>query len=137
MHQIMENGDSLNLEATLGWNFAMPIVQGAMILPCPEQINCYYVFHTNLTTQNEPNGLHLISKILHCTTVDMTYNNGLGKVIEKNKIIVNDTLDLGKITATRHANGRDWWVIIPEYQTNKYYTLLITPQGLKTLAYNP
>ena len=43
---------------------------------------------------------------------------------------LQDTLQFGGIlTATRHANGRDWWVIVNEYRTNRYHRVLIHPRG--------
>jgi hypothetical protein len=131
---LMENGDSLNLNGTLGFNSALPLPQGVLILPNPSIETLYYIIHSNLATQNAPNGLHIVSKVLYYSIVDFNANGGLGKVTEKNIPLISDTLDAGKIVATRHANGRDWWVIIPEYQTNRYYTILITPQGVENLG---
>jgi hypothetical protein len=62
--------------------------------------------------------------------IDMNENNGLGKVIQKSDILVKDTLDWGMLTATRHANGRDWWLLIPKYGVNTYFRFLITPEGV-------
>ncbi|MBL0074056.1 MAG: hypothetical protein IPP34_20565 [Bacteroidetes bacterium] len=50
--------------------------------------------------------------------VDLDLNGGLGSVILKNYPIISDTLNCGKITATRHANGRDWWVVCHRVNTN-------------------
>ena len=36
-------------------------------------------------------------------------------VIEKNAIIINDTVDFKGIVGCKHANGRDWWVLIKLY----------------------
>ena len=45
-------------------------------------------------------------------------------------MIVSDTLNYGFLTATKHANGRDWWIIVHKYNNNKFYTLLLTPYNL-------
>ena len=45
-------------------------------------------------------------------------------------MIIADTLDVGKISSVRHANGRDWWVVIPEEDKNNFYRLLITPDSV-------
>lgn len=37
----------------------------------------------------------------------------------------------GGLTAIKHANGRDWWVIAHRFHTSKYYKLLLTPQGIQ------
>jgi hypothetical protein len=37
---------------------------------------------------------------------------GLGEVvIQEPSGILQDTLNIGRITAVKHANGRDWWVL--------------------------
>jgi hypothetical protein len=57
--------------------------------------------------------------------------NPLGIVEFKNIPILEDTLHYGRITATRHANGRDWWIIQQKFASNKYYKFLLTPQGIE------
>ena len=51
---------------------------------------------------------------IHYSIVDMTAENGLGKVIIKNeKLYDPEGLHYvsGKLAAVRHANGRDWWIL--------------------------
>ncbi len=48
-------------------------------------------------------------------------------MVSKNQVLINDTLNGGKITACKHANGRDWWIMVHRANTNKYYKLLVTP----------
>ena len=69
-----------------------------------------------------------------CTSVDMEGFNGIGEVITKNEIILSDSLWLGKLTATKHANGRDWWVLYNEWMTNRFYTILVSPNGIDVLG---
>lgn len=49
-------------------------------------------------------------------------------VFEKNSLLLSDTL-LGSVLAVKHANGRDWWVVIPTYDFS-YYAILIYPNGI-------
>ncbi len=35
----------------------------------------------------------------------------------------------GALSAVRHANGRDWWIVAPERLDNKVHTFLITKDG--------
>jgi hypothetical protein len=51
-------------------------------------------------------------------------------VIEKNTVIINDTVDFTAIDGCKHANGRDWWVIIKEFNSNNHYRLLFTPDSI-------
>jgi hypothetical protein len=52
------------------------------------------------------------------------------KVILKNQVLLEDTLCWGQIAANRHANGRDWWIIVPEFARNRHYVFLLTPNGI-------
>ncbi len=86
-----------------------PNIQGNIILPKPESAHLYYLFQVEIDSlwQNgftQPNALLL-------NTIDMNGDNGLGKVVEKNKVIFNDTMSDAGMTACRHANGRDWWLV--------------------------
>jgi PKD domain len=69
--------------------------------------------------------------------IDQTGNNGLGAVIEKNILLVSDTLANAGLTATKHANGRDWWIVVPEIVSNRYHTLLITQDTIFQLFSQP
>ena len=97
--------------------------QSGLILPYPSEPNKYIVFH-------ETEGLSgYISKAFNYSVVDMSLNNGKGKVIVKKVNLITDTLVGGRMMAARHANGRDWWLIIPEKDSNKYYKILVGPNG--------
>ncbi|HRK29427.1 MAG TPA: T9SS type A sorting domain-containing protein, partial [Chitinophagales bacterium] len=37
----------------------------------------------------------------------------------------------GKVNACRHANGRDWWIIMATYNDKFYHLFLLTPQGVQ------
>jgi hypothetical protein len=69
---------------------------------------------------------------LYYSLIDMSKNNGLGEVTEKNISILQDTFSRGALHGVRHANGRDWWIICPEYKSNCYYKLLLSPAELST-----
>lgn len=76
----------------------------------------------------------VVSKNLLAAEIDMAANNGLGKVVSRGDIIIEDTLSIGKFTATKHANGRDWWILAHEQYTNRYYRILLDPDGLHNLG---
>ena len=48
---------------------------------------------------------------LYYAIIDMNQNGGLGKVISKKNLLYKGTFGGGRITACRHANGRDWWLV--------------------------
>ena len=128
-HQIMPHGDSINYGDLYNYfdyyGYIMP--QGALILPLPGSESLYYLFHEKLEWSQPYFDLPMG---FYCSIIDLSLDSGLGDVVEKNVILINDTLDYGCITATRHANGRDWWILVPEFFHNRYYRLLLTPQGV-------
>ncbi|MEZ4918206.1 MAG: hypothetical protein R2792_03785 [Saprospiraceae bacterium] len=54
-----------------------------------------------------------------------------GNVLKKHSFI-SRYLDLGPFNRCQTRNGRDWWLIIPEEDTNRYYTWLLSPSGVNT-----
>jgi len=130
-HQIA-NGGGLNPDPyTEEWaNRGYILVQGALILQVPDSIDRYYLLHGEITTFPEGlNGSYHIAHKFYLSKVKIS-ENGQGIVTLKNHPLISDTLDYGKITAVRHANGRDWWMLQQEFFTNRYYTLLANPQGV-------
>jgi len=139
-HEMMENGDSLNPgELTWDWySSGLPVAQSHIILPMPGNPGKYYLFHERLDWHDV---LILARMPCYYTVIDMNQNNGLGKVVGKNVVIVNDTTKtFGTISAVKHANGRDWWVVFPEQAKNVFYRFLLSPNGvedLQTLTLSP
>ena len=131
-HEHMENGDGINPGPwTSSYPSGLPVPQGLLILPIPDSGNKYLLLHGLL---DFPPMTGPVYSHLYYSVIDMDLDNGLGGVVEKNIEIIEDTLFRGRITATRHANGRDWWIIVPENNTNRYYTMLLTPSGLQNLG---
>ena len=130
----MENGDSLNYGTNTFSgqynNGYYNSIQGALILPIPESKDLYHIFHIPVQTVVESGSYYQIGAYLYYSTVDMSKNGGLGKVIRKNQIIVNDSIGSSNITACRHANGRDWWILVKESFHHRFYRVLLTPDGL-------
>lgn len=56
--------------------------------------------------------------------------NGAITVIEKNVTLINDTVEAIGISGTKHANGRDWWVMIKNQFSTKSHLLLFTPDSV-------
>jgi Secretion system C-terminal sorting domain len=133
-HELIENGDGLNPgNASDDWcglaNFmAYRVMQGALVLPLPDNEDRYWLFHLGVLKENSD--LRLYVNKLYYTEINMAANNGLGKVTDKNHLLLEDTLCYGQLTAVRHGNGRDWWIIMPESSSNRYYKFLLTPQGI-------
>lgn len=120
------SGTGLNPSTyTSSYMEGLHISQACLILPKPEAIGVYYLFHGTVDDQ-----VMSTANYLYLTTVDMSLDGGLGGVVTKNQVLISDALNVGKITAVRHANGRDWWVFCHKVNTNMFYRLLITPYGV-------
>ncbi len=126
----MMNGSGLNPSAfTSNWPFGQVITHGTLIIPYPDDVDRYLLFHqTGDWLNNVP------STELDFTTIDMTLDNGLGGVHpnEKNVILIQDTLSWG-ISACKHANGKDWWVVAMKDNSDLIYKILITHTGISTV----
>lgn len=108
--------------------YGLTVPQANLIIPKPGSTYLYYLFHSTL--DNGP--VYNRAYQMYYSIIDMSLNNGNGEVIQKNTVLINDTLNPGKITACKHANGRDWWVICHRFNTNDYYKILVTPDSIYT-----
>jgi hypothetical protein len=107
--------------------FGLPDPQGAIIIPFPGNDSLYYIFHeTNTDTFVS---LPFYNFRLYYSIVNIKLDNGLGALTTKN-IFMEDSLIAGQLTATKHGNGRDWWLMAKHDLTNIYYRWLITPSGI-------
>lgn len=122
----LSNGTGINPSAyTSDFANGLELVQPALILPQPAVSGIYYLIHGTVDNQGS-----LTAQYLYLSVIDMSLNGGLGAVVIKNQVLIDDALNAGKITAVRHANGRDWWVFCHKAFTNTYYRLLVTPNGV-------
>ncbi len=120
------NGTGLNPSwYTSQFPEGLHLSQSCLILPKPAELGVYYLIHGTLDNVPGPNAL-----FLYQTTVDMSLDGGLGGVVSKNQVLISDALNTGRVTAVRHANGRDWWVFCHKVNTNSFYRLLVSPAGV-------
>ena len=114
---LMENGDTLVGGA---W------YQEMVIVPWPNHPGLFYIFHVGITSTTDPG--------LYYSMVDLSYNGGLGKVIQKNVQLQNFPVNDG-LAAVKHGNGRDWWVVHKRYEpnvfTDEFYLYLVTASGVQ------
>mgnify|MGYP000066258339 CR=1 FL=1 len=126
--KVLADGDGLNpgeLHDQVCDKVGYIAPKGAMALPSPGHPGLYYLFHLGVTY--DP-----IWKItygpLYFSQVDMNANGGQGAVVQKNTVVLNGALEM--FTAVRHGNGRDWWIVVPEWRTNRLHQWLLSPEGL-------
>ncbi len=64
----------------------------------------------------------------------MKVPSAIDRVIEKNISVIQDSISAGQLTAVKQSNGIDWWVIVPQYLSNKYYYFELTENGIENLS---
>ncbi len=129
-HKLMQNGDEINkggllYEQNCAGRFAYASYQGLLILPFPGHYQQYIMLHLHRPDYN-----NRYNKELLYTIVDMTQDSGRGAVTLKNQLAYHGDTLMDMLTAVRHANGRDWWVIVPKTNSLKYFVSLLDDQGL-------
>ena len=128
-HKLMQNGDKINeggwvYEHYCGVRFGYPSYQGLLILPFPGRHRQYIMLHLHRPDDDTFN------KELLYTTIDMTQDSGRGAVTLKNQLAYQGDTLMDMLTAVRHANGRDWWVVVPKTNSLQYFVSLLDDRGL-------
>ncbi len=137
--QNMENGEEISKTG----NDSLPyfissvfVIQGSIFLPYPghkDSVILLYMSNIDLYDENNKK-FGRASMDISAAVIDMSANNGLGRVVNRRIPVVHDTLVLGKLQAVKHANGRDWWVISFKRASNQYHRVLIDPEGIHHLG---
>lgn len=110
-HKMMRNGTQLHGDPSS--------TQSGIIIPKPQSNHVYYIF----TIDKEAG-----EKGLCYSTIDMLKDGGLGQVIQKNKLLKVPVTE--KVTAVKHRNGKDMWVISHVSNTNEFIAYLVTKHGV-------
>ena len=129
-YDIMDNGADFYPNSDYFYGF--PFIQGFLLLPLPGSPEKAVHLYGRIKTvfPPPPNTATLGYIETRYSIADMSLNNGLGKVVQRDLLACTDTLFPSQITATRHGNGRDWWVLIPHYIDSLYYRFVLSPSGL-------
>lgn len=111
-HKTMDNGTGLVGNSTT--------TQSSIIVPRPKSKSLYYVF--TLDDLGGPDGLTY-------SEVDITANSGLGKVTSNKNILLQSSLS-EKLTAIRHGNGVDYWVLVHGNNDKQFFAYEVTEDGV-------
>lgn len=117
-HVVMPNGNGL-----LGTSTS----QICICVRRPKSDHLYYIFTV---------GDIIEVPGLYYSEIDMTKDGGLGDIDQfKNIPLNNSNLAVEKITAVRHANNEDIWVIVRQASDpiNQYHTYQITSAGVNSI----
>ncbi len=111
-HNVMANGTGLNGDDSS--------TQSGVIIPQPGNNDLYIV-----CTVDVLGGAFSPGNGLQYSVVDMSMNGGLGEVISKNNpLSPGETTE--KVTAVRHCNNEDIWVIAHNWDSDEFYVYLVT-----------
>lgn len=129
---VIENGDELNpgsMHQTMCNKYGYPVPAGAMLIPFPNHANQYILLHLGA---EEDNLQSIKYGPLYYSTILFDTLTGEQKVLSKNKVILEGNLEGFDIT--RHANGRDWWLVATVFPEQQYFIYLISPTGINGLS---
>ena len=120
----MENGSDL-----LGDTSS---TQSAIIIPQPDNPNIYFIITVDVIHNHTDDQTHEIvidsTNGLRFSVVDISQNEGNGLIIQKNVMLLDSSLE--KITAVKHQNNKDYWIIAHEWGSDDFYTWCITETGI-------
>jgi hypothetical protein len=113
-HEIMVNGNGLlgDLSST----------NNVVIVPLPGSDSIYYLFTIGATGQ--------ALKGFRYSIVNMKLQNGLGEVTVKNALLDDECFE--KLAAVRHCNKKDVWITVRKWNTDQYFTYLVTASGINS-----
>jgi hypothetical protein len=137
-HDTMLNGEFLSYSeevySTVIHLSGLTLPQMSIIIPAPAQPGMYYLIHQTMYLHPVVN-YNFYCDTLFYSIIDMSQDSGRGAVISKanlmwlGNVASTDLITLGGLTACKHANGRDWWVIAHKDSTNEFLKFLLTPGG--------
>ncbi|MFO7723591.1 MAG: T9SS type A sorting domain-containing protein [Bacteroidales bacterium] len=110
-HQQMPNGSGLAGHESSS--------QSALIVPRPGSTNLFYVFTTDA---------FFYSNGLRYSVVDLSLQGGMGDVTTKNVLLHTPSTE--KLTAVKHSNQTDIWVIAHEGNSSSFTAYLVTSAGV-------
>ena len=121
--ELMENGDGISNDdfCNYGFRTGYPADQGMLALPTSDQ-DIVSIFHNEEYFANDTLGVggSRIRVRLLRAIIDIKDNI----VLSKNEEVL-DTLAGNILSATKHSNGQDWWIMNQDYFTNEYQALLV------------
>ena len=98
------------------------IAGGIGFIPIPNQEDSYWLLYHNSENESET-GYHEL-----WTSKIVKYDDENFSIVLKDSLVNDEIHRMGDITACRHANGRDWWML--QFGKDKVYSYLIDPSGI-------
>lgn len=138
-HKLIENSDSLNfsldainpkdsgvyaLRSISGWSQSMIVIRNPILY------NQYYIFSLYLNWGILAPDLKAFTKLQY-SILDMSLNDGKGKLIVKEKLIDSGNYGNG-LFACKKANGKDWWIFARDMnKSNCFHKMSLDGNGVR------
>lgn len=97
--------------------------QSSIIIPRPNAENQYYIFALNVPADHPAYENGFSYSHIEISQPDFTAN-----ILVENKILVPRISE--KISAVKHSNGKDVWVVVHEWDSRAFLAYLVTRNGL-------
>jgi gliding motility-associated-like protein len=117
---IVQNRKHFSMPNGTGLSGDLSSTNNTVIVPMPGNDSMYYLF-TIGSAAIDPT-------VFSYSIIDMKADSGFGDVVVKNALIEDNVLE--KLAAIRHCNKRDVWIVIQKWNTDQYYSYLLTAAGL-------
>lgn len=114
-HQVMPNGSGLKGHPSS--------TQSGVVIPKPNTPGMYYLF--TLTGSGASDGLRY-------SLINTSLNNNKGDIDTTQKNILLHTPATEKLTAVKHRNNKDIWVIAHEWKSDAFLSYLVSEKGINT-----
>ena len=115
---LLENGDDIHNDFCTG-NTGYSAEQGMLVLPTSDE-DIISVYYNEEYISNDSFGIDVRVRLFRAM-IDLKENTVLSKKEE-----VLDSIAGNILSATKHSNGQDWWIINQDGLTNEYKCLLIS-----------
>mgnify|MGYP001434029081 CR=1 FL=1 len=131
--KIILNGDGLNPGKVRDdyQDSHYPSIYSHVFLGRPQSNDEFFLVHLavrwneNVADTIRPS----VAEKLYYTRINQSNDNFI--VIEKNILLLEREFVKGHMAYCRHANGRDWWIVLEEYATNLHFIFLLDPTGIR------
>ncbi len=97
--------------------------QPAIIIPKPGSPDVFFIITSDSYRNIDGD------KGLNYTVVDMSLNYGQGNIVSMNNNLIPDGMD-GRLTAVKHANGEDYWLISHKWGSAEFCVFRISSGGI-------
>ncbi|MBK6825335.1 MAG: T9SS type A sorting domain-containing protein [Saprospiraceae bacterium] len=131
LHRVMPNG---KINEGFVWDFRCKYgdyatANGTLFIPKINDSKKYILLHKYVEFDPDPNLPGATATKLLYSIIDMNLNSGYGDLSFVNQPVIDKYLSGADLTATRHANNIDWWILVPGRANDLYYSIQMTETG--------